>query len=865
MPIASKPPTRSLLRFLPAIALLVLVGILLLPVHLALQDLGWNTLQPVHLIGTGALLVLLALLPSLLPRWLAVPVLALILALMLIVRLSFHGLVQFSGAGFTPEVFIHLEPKSFAVAWEQYRLACLLLLGLLACMPLFAWSLVKRLPRLPRTGACLLAVFALAGVGWMHEGLPEWMLASQAHAWYTPKQLDLPETELERWRASGLVEVDLPSKTTLRATPATPPRNLILVYLESLGQRVIEHPDYPELMPNLARRLHAHSLIRDYFAASYITIEGITNSQCGTLFPFERDSESIAGFDGMAEEQACLGDVLRRAGYTQSYLGGAETSFAGKGHFLAVHGYDRVLGFDEWQQMGYAPRPGGWGLGDPDLYEQAFAELERLREGKQPYNLTLLTIGSHLPGFTYEECTPYGSKEPFIEALHCTDQLLEKFLVRIEAAGYLDDTTVVVTADHHVFPNPLMKRLFGADAISDRHLPLVVLGGDHQPAAVAAGASYDLAPTVLDLLGIESDVRFALGRSLLRPESARAYFPSRYMDINEGERVQTNVSECGDAAPPLPLGSCDKDALMTLLRMQNARFSLHTQTRLDCAINDGIRIHIPDAEGAALAFVINGTNEAARFTWNARPGQEANPGLFVAAFSPDGEVLARLFVPEHDASGLETPISVEEADHYLIAWRGKHGMPPSWLANHSTMAAAAWLIDTHGQVHLLPPTSTGNAVEFRLAADACALWQDADAPAGALAEQILAATPESQRVSPDFPFCPIQDWGPKNVFAGERFNEQPDGSSAFWIKSDCVPRHAKLDFDGHLIETVRRLPVITAAVNADAILMQEGEWPLALYDPDTQQHFPIGSLRVKPPRAPITLPEPASTTPTTVP
>src|SRR5690606_23140121 len=109
--------------------------------------------------------------------------------------------------------------------------------------------------------------------------------ASQAHAWYTPKQLDLPETELERWRASGLVEVDLPSKTTLRATPATPPRNLILVYLESLGQRVIEHPDYPDLMPNLARRLHAQSLIRDYFAASFITIEGITNSQCGTLFP----------------------------------------------------------------------------------------------------------------------------------------------------------------------------------------------------------------------------------------------------------------------------------------------------------------------------------------------------------------------------------------------------------------------------------------------------------------------------------------------------------------------------------------------------------------------------------------------------
>ena len=63
----------------------------------------------------------------------------------------------------------------------------------------------------------------------------------------------------------------------------------------------------------------------------------------------------------------------------------------------------------------------------------------------------LAVIGSHLPGFSYEECAPYGSEEPFIEALHCTDQLLERFLARIEAAGYLDDTTVVVTADHHVW------------------------------------------------------------------------------------------------------------------------------------------------------------------------------------------------------------------------------------------------------------------------------------------------------------------------------------------------------------------------------------------------------------------------------
>jgi len=58
---------------------------------------------------------------------------------------------------------------------------------------------------------------------------------------------------------------------------------------------------------------------RYFWTSSYITIEGLTNSQCGTLFPFPRGSESMAGGSGLAERLACLGDVLAAAGYHQVY------------------------------------------------------------------------------------------------------------------------------------------------------------------------------------------------------------------------------------------------------------------------------------------------------------------------------------------------------------------------------------------------------------------------------------------------------------------------------------------------------------------------------------------------------------------
>ncbi|HET9049596.1 MAG TPA: sulfatase-like hydrolase/transferase [Chiayiivirga sp.] len=852
---AHRKPSRHQRGWL-ALALLLVTVLLMLPVGKSLHDLGWDHLYLAHLLASITVLTMLALLPSALPKPVAIGLMSLALIVMLVVRLSFYGLVQFAGAGFTNEVFIHLEPKSFAVAWEQYRFLCITLILALASVPWLSAWLCRTLPRL-RTGLSWVAIILLAAIAFVcRQGLPEWMLGAEAYAWYAPKPLELAPQELQRWRQSGLVEVDLPAKNAVQAHASKPPRNLILIYVESLGRRVIEHPDYPNLMPHLSARLKANGLLQDYFAASYITIEGITNSQCGTLFPLDGDSETMAGFDGVAERQACLGDVLHRAGYIESYLGGAETSFAGKGHFLASHGYDTVMGFDQWREQGYEPRPGGWGLGDPDLFDESWKELQRLEASGKPFNLTLLTIGTHLPGFTYAECMPYGSDEPFIEALHCSDQLLEKFLKRVEDSGFLDHGVVVLTGDHHVFPNPKMKALFGADAINDRRLPLLVLHRNKPRAAVASGASYDLAPTVLDLLGVEHTARFALGRSLLRADSARDYFPTRYNDVYQGKDVTRAQAPCSVGAPSIPMGSCDRASFLTLLRAQNAHFSSKSLTQLSCDNPAAVRVRIPQAAKSPLEIRLDGQDEAARFIWSARGEQQDQSGLFLLALSPDDSIVQRLFTPAAEALTQTSPPSIEGADHYLAVWRSDTGRSPSWLKGLGSAKATSVLIDAHGDRVPLPVKRTPEGLDFELAEDACVLWQDEDASEGALAKSSAQALADAAAASNEAPFCPIEDWGPKQVHAGERFNEQADGSSAFWFKTACAPARVMLDFDGQLIEMMAQPPVITAAINADRILMGEGTWPLQLYDPETRLRQTIGSMQVLPARKPINLPSP---------
>ena len=99
--------------------------ILALPVVLTLRTLdatGFECL--LALLGTlGIVLVLIALhalgRPKLGWAWL-IPV----LLVLLVARLLQHGVVDFSGAGFTQEFFLHLQGESVGVALQEYdRLA----------------------------------------------------------------------------------------------------------------------------------------------------------------------------------------------------------------------------------------------------------------------------------------------------------------------------------------------------------------------------------------------------------------------------------------------------------------------------------------------------------------------------------------------------------------------------------------------------------------------------------------------------------------------------------------------------------------------------------------------------------------------
>jgi len=92
-------------------------------------------------------------------------------------------------------------------------------------------------------------------------------------------------------------------------------------------------------------------------------------------------------------------------------------------------------------------------------------------------------------------------------------------------------------------------------------------------------------------------------------------------------------------------------------------------------------------------------------------------------------------------------------------------------------------------------------------------------------------------------FCEIERWGPDSALEGQAFNEQPDGSAAFWVRIGCAPHSAELEIDGRRLRTNVRTGLITARVPFYADL-RKGDYPIDLIDIDTGERLQVGVFRI---------------------
>lgn len=552
---------------------IVLVALVALPLLLVML----LTLQPLafDLIATIATSLILALcFAYYLPRLKHTPA-ALLLPLSLLwlfANYLFANFVSFylQGTGLNQQFFFHFNIASLTETWGAYwplTLFYIVWSGLLLVSG-YQLSCQRTDHSQPRNHFA----FALVVLALLIN--PDVRLASAFSAGMFGFNAVSSVDQID-WQRTGLNPEALQ-----RGSTAIAGKNLLVIYMEGVDSVYTDETVFPGLTPNLNRFAASGLTLTNMrqVSGSEWTVGGLIATSCGTPLLQETSiSGNTALFSSLLNETDCLGDILARADYRQTFMGGASLNFAGKGRFFKSHQFDRILGREEL--LAQLPDPdyvNGWGLYDDSLFAMALKEFDTLSASASPFNLTLLTVDTHHPnGEPSASCPAYPTIDnSILHSVHCTDYLIGNFIDSLEQHPAFADTLVVLMSDHLAMRN----NAFGLFPEGyERKRLFIALNSEIKGSIDTLASPMDVAPTILELIGVQHDSQFLAGGNLLQ-DSHRAI--SNTVAINsEISYINSNLLT---ANPETEVFSIEKNGI--------AAFSLDNSIAGFSSEDNGLRV-----------------------------------------------------------------------------------------------------------------------------------------------------------------------------------------------------------------------------------------------------------------------------------
>jgi arylsulfatase A-like enzyme len=377
--------------------------------------------------------------------------------------------------------------------------------------------------RLAAAGIAFLVASALPP--YSHDELVSFLRS--VHAYYVPA----PETvDADYLRERGIdPDARFPY---LRREPTAPrparARTVFLVAVESFNARFVgaRTRDGREVTPVMNELVRRGLFAPRFYGSSIQTARGHVAILCSILPSIRR--KILVSYPRL--RLRCLPEILRSHGFrTLFFTGQEDLSFDNMGAAAPRLGFETVQAMDRRFAPGIdAAARWGWGVQDDRFFERVLAELDRLeREAPgRPSFLFLPTISNHAwfdnvpPRLRHLHPHPRGGEEAYANSIHLSDRFLRVLLDGIARRPYLREAIVVVTGDHSfaIGEHGTYHNEVGSYEESFR-TPLVILApGLLAPRTVPGPRSQiDIAPTILDLLGLAAGEHHLLGRSLLGP------------------------------------------------------------------------------------------------------------------------------------------------------------------------------------------------------------------------------------------------------------------------------------------------------------------------------------------------------------
>ena len=356
--------------------------------------------------------------------------------------------------------------------------------------------------------------------------------------------------------------------------------NVILVMAESFSSFFIEDPTMRELdiTPNLNLFGEEAHYFSNIVNANTPTLQGQIATLASSLHLFKTTinmrlrggHEDINEQNSDREESPAtrypyLSLLLKDHGYESVHIQSGNAGFAGtEHHFRLSAGYDDFISVSDSKYVDQREyKVNSWGASDIDTFRLASRWLETRQGG--PFFMTISTMDIHHPYSPVVRKS--GVEDNLLNTVFSTDAGFGVFWDYFRTSKYVDNTIIIFTADHPIFPTAEYLRVRGKSVGYYDKIPLIIYSPFHNSLKGTTdgirGSQLDIAPTVFELLGLDSANAF-MGLSLL---SDRNDYPYLFGKVNLASRMQ--------AGEEIPWSNEEQTELIKYIRYLASRNKLY--------------------------------------------------------------------------------------------------------------------------------------------------------------------------------------------------------------------------------------------------------------------------------------------------
>ncbi|HLR01134.1 MAG TPA: LTA synthase family protein [Virgibacillus sp.] len=305
-------------------------------------------------------------------------------------------------------------------------------------------------------------------------------------------------------------------------------RNVIFISAESVQQTVINRDvKGKEITPFLNQLVDDDDTF--YFENFYHqTQQGKTSDSEflleNSLYPLSRGA---VFFTHAQNKYHALPEVLGDHDYYSAVFHANNRSFWNRDQMYDRFKYDYFYDEDAYEISD--ANSVGWGLKDKPYFEQSIKYLQAL---DQPFYTKFLTLTNHFPYELDDEdmsVDRYDSNSAtlnnYFPTVRYTDEAIEDFFEQLKQAGLYEDSIIIIMGDHYgisaTHDNAMADYLdkdeiTPYDHIQLQRVPLFIHipGIDEGEIKSEIGGQIDLKPTILHLLGINTEHDFYFGNDL---------------------------------------------------------------------------------------------------------------------------------------------------------------------------------------------------------------------------------------------------------------------------------------------------------------------------------------------------------------